>query len=82
MPSSASLSHRCAPCSSFCVKPRAAWQLPDYVIVEGPLAGGHLGFGMDWEKYDLATIMAEIVAFLKAEQLDIPLIAAGGIFHR
>ncbi len=55
-------------------------RLPDYVIVEGPLAGGHLGFGMDWEKYDLATIMAEIVAFLKAEQLDIPLIAAGGIF--
>lgn len=55
-------------------------RLPDYVIVEGPLAGGHLGFGMDWQKYDLATIMAEIVAFLKAEQLDIPLIAAGGIF--
>ena len=55
-------------------------RLPDYVIVEGPLAGGHLGFGMDWEKYDLGTIMAEIVAFLKAEQLDIPLIAAGGIF--
>ena len=55
-------------------------RLPDYVIVEGPLAGGHLGFGMDWEKYDLTTIMAEIVAFLKAEQLDIPLIAAGGIF--
>ena len=55
-------------------------RLPDYVIVEGPLAGGHLGFGMDWEKYDLAAIMAEIVAFLKAEQLDSPLIAAGGIF--
>lgn len=23
-------------------------RLPDYVVVEGPLAGGHLGFGMDW----------------------------------
>ena len=55
-------------------------RLPDYVIVEGPLAGGHLGFGMDWEKYDLATIVMEIAAFLKAEKLDIPLIAAGGIF--
>ena len=55
-------------------------RLPDYVIVEGPLAGGHLGFGLDWAKYDLATIVAEIAAFLKAEQLDIPLIAAGGIF--
>ena len=53
---------------------------PDYVVVEGPLAGGHLGFGMDWAQYDLATIMAEIQAWLKAEQLDIPLIAAGGIF--
>ena len=53
---------------------------PDFVIVEGPLAGGHLGFGMDWAQYDLATIIAEIAAYLKAEQLDIPLIAAGGIF--
>lgn len=55
-------------------------RLPDYVVVEGPLAGGHLGFGMDWAKYDLATIVAEIAAWLKAEQLDIPLIPAGGIF--
>src|SRR5450830_1696314 len=55
-------------------------RFPDYVIVEGPLAGGHLGFGMDWAQYDLATIIAEIVQYLKTEQLDIPVIAAGGIF--
>jgi nitronate monooxygenase len=55
-------------------------RLPDYVVVEGPLAGGHLGFGMDWAQYDLATIVAEIQGWLKAEQLDIPLIPAGGIF--
>ncbi|MGI9133017.1 MAG: nitronate monooxygenase [Rhodoferax sp.] len=55
-------------------------RLPDYVVIEGPLAGGHLGFGMDWAQYDLATIVAEIAQFLKAEQLEIPLIAAGGIF--
>jgi nitronate monooxygenase len=55
-------------------------RLPDYVVIEGPLAGGHLGFGMDWAKYDLVTIVAEIQAWLKAEQLDIPLIPAGGIF--
>jgi NAD(P)H-dependent flavin oxidoreductase YrpB (nitropropane dioxygenase family) len=56
-------------------------RLPDYVVVEGPLAGGHLGFGMnDWAQYDLATIVAEIAAYLKAENLDIPLIPAGGIF--
>ena len=55
-------------------------RLPDYVVVEGPLAGGHLGFGMDWAQYDLATIVAEIAAWLKTEQLEIPLIPAGGIF--
>lgn len=55
-------------------------RLPDYVIVEGPLAGGHLGFGMDWAEYDLLTIVKEILEHLKAEHLDIPVIAAGGIF--
>ena len=55
-------------------------RLPDYIIVEGPLAGGHLGFGMDWVKYDLATIFTEIRDWLAAEQLNIPLIPAGGIF--
>jgi nitronate monooxygenase len=55
-------------------------RLPDYIIVEGPLAGGHLGFGMDWAEYDLHTIMAEILTYLRTENLDIPLIAAGGIF--
>ncbi|MES2772228.1 MAG: nitronate monooxygenase [Pseudomonadota bacterium] len=55
-------------------------RLPDYVVVEGPLAGGHLGFGMDWAQYDLASIVAEIHAYLEREQLAIPLIPAGGIF--
>jgi nitronate monooxygenase len=55
-------------------------RLPDFIVVEGPLAGGHLGFGMDWAEYDLHTIVAEIVAHLKTEQLNIPVIAAGGIF--
>ena len=55
-------------------------RLPDFIIVEGPLAGGHLGFGMDWANYDLHTITQEVLTYLKTEQLDIPLIAAGGIF--
>ncbi len=55
-------------------------RLPDYVVVEGPLAGGHLGFGMDWAKYDLATIVAEIIQYLNDNKLDIPVIPAGGIF--
>lgn len=53
---------------------------PDFVVVEGPLAGGHLGFGPDWAKHDLATIIAEIVHYLKNENLNIPVVAAGGIF--
>jgi nitronate monooxygenase len=53
---------------------------PDYVVVEGPLAGGHLGFGMDWAEYDLATITAEVLKYLSDEKLDIPVIPAGGIF--
>ena len=55
-------------------------RLPDFVIIEGPLAGGHLGFGLDWAQYDLRTIVAEIVAWMKTEELSIPVIAAGGIF--
>lgn len=55
-------------------------RLPDFVVVEGPLAGGHLGFGMDWAQYNLATIVAEVLQYLKNENLDIPVIPAGGIF--
>ena len=35
-------------------------RLPDYVVVEGPLAGGHLGFGLDWADYDLRTIVHDV----------------------
>lgn len=55
-------------------------RLPDYIVVEGPLAGGHLGFGMDWAQYDLRTITNEIHQYLREEKLDIPVIPAGGIF--
>ncbi|HKB59578.1 MAG TPA: nitronate monooxygenase [Gallionellaceae bacterium] len=55
-------------------------RLPDYVVVEGPLAGGHLGFGMDWAKYDLRTIVQEVMDYLRGANLEIPVIPAGGIF--
>ncbi|MFT3759393.1 nitronate monooxygenase [Thauera sp.] len=64
----------------FLKKSARTGRLPDYVVVEGPLAGGHLGFGLDWAEYDLATIVVEIRDWLKEQQLDIPLIPAGGIF--
>ncbi len=53
---------------------------PDYVIVEGPLAGGHLGFGEDWADYELKTIVPEVVEYVRSENLDIAVIPAGGIF--
>lgn len=56
-------------------------RLPDYIVVEGPLAGGHLGFSPDdWQSQSLQTIVLETLAFLKKENLDIPVIPAGGIF--
>jgi len=64
----------------FLRKNARANRLPDFIVVEGPLAGGHLGFGMDWAQYDLRTINQEVIDYLHAEKLDIPVIPAGGIF--
>ena len=55
-------------------------RLPDFVVVEGPLAGGHLGFGMDWAEYDLKTIVSEVQQFMVKQELNIPVVPAGGIF--
>lgn len=55
-------------------------RLPDYIVVEGPLAGGHLGFGQDWAAHDLKTIVVEVLDLLTEQSLAIPVIAAGGIF--
>jgi len=61
--------------------------LPDAVIVEGPKAGGHLGFKEEQiadSNYKLDKLVPEIVTELKTfeEKYDqsIPLIAAGGIY--
>jgi nitronate monooxygenase len=55
-------------------------RLPDYVIVEGPLAGGHLGFGEDWADYELKNIVPEVLDYVKDEKLNIKVIPAGGVF--
>jgi NAD(P)H-dependent flavin oxidoreductase YrpB (nitropropane dioxygenase family) len=61
--------------------------LPDAVIVEGPKAGGHLGFKEDQisdSDYTLEKLVSEIVPELKTfeekHNVKIPLIAAGGIY--
>lgn len=56
-------------------------RLPDYVVVEGPLAGGHLGFGINnWRDYSIYELTREVRAWLDQHNLSIPVIAAGGLF--
>jgi len=56
-------------------------RMPDYIVVEGPLAGGHLGFGIDdWQKADLPSIVKEVQDMLAKDGLNIPVIPAGGVF--
>lgn len=56
-------------------------RMPDYIVVEGPLAGGHLGFGMtDWVNFRLADIVRDVKAYLAENGLSIPVIAGGGVF--
>lgn len=58
-------------------------KIPDAVIIEGPLAGGHLGYSYDDilnEKYNLEQLVIELVEFVKTLEENIPVIAAGGIF--
>ncbi len=63
---------------------RKAGRLPDAIVVEGPEAGGHLGFKPeeleDIEHHDLKDIVREIVEYLKEIKISIPVIAAGGIY--
>lgn len=61
--------------------------LPDAVVVEGPLAGGHLGFKKDQINncdYALEKILPEVISavkpFSQSFNKSIPVIAAGGIY--
>ena len=61
--------------------------VPDAVVVEGPLAGGHLGFKKDQinnTAFNLEKILPEVISTINSyeEQFDkkIPVIAAGGIY--
>ncbi|TSA28734.1 MAG: nitronate monooxygenase [Bacteroidetes bacterium] len=61
--------------------------LPDAVVVEGPKAGGHLGFKPDQiedEAYSLERLIPEVIQELKPFEKKfgkkIPVIAAGGIY--
>ncbi|MDE6779547.1 MAG: nitronate monooxygenase [Alistipes sp.] len=60
---------------------------PDAIVVEGPKAGGHLGYKNDQiadEKFALETILPQVIEevndFAAAHDCHIPVIAAGGIY--
>jgi len=65
-------------------------RLPDAIVVEGPLAGGHLGFkfeDLDLSRYKennledlVADVLKTVKQYEKESGIDIPVIAAGGIF--
>lgn len=62
-------------------------RVPDIIVVEGPKAGGHLGFKRDQifnEDYALETILPQVKETVKEIETkydkSIPVIAAGGIF--
>jgi NAD(P)H-dependent flavin oxidoreductase YrpB (nitropropane dioxygenase family) len=59
-------------------------KVPDAVILEGPMAGGHLGFSYDDIVNDktasLEQLVTELVDFVGTLEETIPVIAAGGIF--
>ncbi len=61
--------------------------IPDAVIVEGPLAGGHLGFTKEQindPDYSLEKLIPEVISniepFAKQFNKNVPIIAAGGIY--
>ena len=61
--------------------------LPDAIVVEGPKAGGHLGFKreqLDDKQFALETLIPEVVKTVNEiavkNETSIPVIAAGGIF--
>ena len=60
---------------------------PDLVVVEGPLAGGHLGFSKeDIDAYtvtkekDYDAEIREIIAL--ADELEVPVVVAGGVYEQ
>lgn len=61
--------------------------VPDGVVVEGPLAGGHLGFKKEQinnSSFSLEKLLPEIISVIKTYEehsnKNIPVIAAGGIY--
>ncbi len=70
--------------SIICRKWKRYNRAPDAVVVEGSMAGGHLGFSYDelvsGKVPTLDEILSEVIAFASSYDPPFPVIAAGGIF--
>ncbi len=70
--------------SLICRKWKKHGKIPDAVIVEGPLSGGHQGFNYEQcsqEEYQLENIILPVIEEAK-KWGNIPVIAAGGIWDK
>jgi len=75
--------------SILCKKWLSKYQyLPDAFVVEGPMAGGHLGFKveqLEHPDFTLENLLEDVIKavrpFEQSEKKQIPIIAAGGIFN-
>jgi len=70
---------------------RKTCRMPDAFVVEGPLAGGHLGFALEddlaFPENRLETVVADVVRVVQQHAAEtstdpVPVIAAGGMFQR
>lgn len=59
-------------------------RMPDGIVVEGPLAGGHIAWRTREDandpKHRLDVLLEEVLITLKKWNLDIPVFAAGGVY--
>lgn len=65
-------------------------RLPDMVVIEGPKAGGHLGFSKEQLEHaaeldydtEIHRIIEEVNQYAGKQDKDIPVVVAGGIYDR
>ncbi len=68
-----------------CKKWKRYNKVPDAIIVEGPLSGGHQGFKYEdcfKEEFQLENIVPPVIEEAKNWGEDIPIIAAGGVWDK
>lgn len=58
-------------------------RVPDAIIIEGPKAGGHLGFGKEEldniDEYDIKNIFEKVKLKMKELEIDCPVVVGGGV---